>query len=318
MRQAGRSLPQYRKLRKKYDVLTICKTPELAAEVTLQPIEVLGVDAAILFADIMLPLLALGVDVRIVDAVGPVIQHPIRNARGLASLRSLEPDRDFAHVRETIRIILERIGHNVPLIGFAGAPFTLASYLIEGRPSRDFLKTKSLMYANPGAWEKLMKMLTQMTISYLGAQAQAGVHAIQLFDSWAGCLSPQDYAHYVLPYTRKIFTSLRRYHIPLIHFGTNTAGMLKVFSSVDCDVVGIDWRISLDEAWKTIGRRKAIQGNLDPAMLLSDFSLIRKKVDALFKMVGGRNGYIFNLGHGVLPETPLGNLKKLVAYVHAK
>lgn len=317
MRQAGRSLPAYRKLKEQYDILTICRTPELATQVSLMPVDTLGVDAAILFADIMLPLMAMGVDLQIVESVGPVIQTPIRTDRDIESLRRFDPETDFVFLGKTIGNLRDALSNKVPLIGFSGAPFTLASYLIEGKPTREFIKTKVLMYNHPRLWDNLMKKLTKATIQYLQYQIKSGVQALQIFDSWAGYLSREDYATYVLPHSQKIFTALRSSSVPLIHFGTGTAGFLDLFGSVDCDVVGVDWRISLDSA-RRILPGKALQGNLDPVVLLADFSVIKKKVNAIFKSIDDRTGYIFNLGHGVLPDTPLDTLIKLTDYVHSK
>lgn len=318
MRQAGRYLPEYRKLKEKHTILDIVRTPELAAKVSLQPIDVLGVDAAILFADIMIPLVGIGVDLDIVEHIGPVIKNPIRTNQDVKKLRKLQPDEDIPYLLDTITILKKELQTKVPLIGFSAAPFTLASYLIEGKPTRDFLQTKLFMYTNQKAWHALMKKLTDLIIVYLKSQVATGVNALQLFDSWVGALSENDYKTFVLPYSKQIFESLKSQKIPLIHFGTNTAGMLSSFAEVSCDVVSVDWRISIDKAWKEINYTKAIQGNLDPALLLSDFSIIRKQVDTIFSSLPKRDGYIFNLGHGVLQQTPVENLKRLTEYVHKK
>lgn len=316
MRQAGRYLPEYRKLKEHYTILDIVRTPELAAKVSLQPIDILGVDAAILFADIMIPLLGIGVDLDIVEHIGPVINHPIRTTEDVKKLRDLHPQEDIPYLLETIKILKKEL--KVPLIGFSAAPFTLASYLIEGKPTRDFLQTKLFMYTNQKGWHALMKKLTDIIIVYLKSQVATGVNALQLFDSWVGALSENDYQTFVLPYSKQIFESLKNEKVPLIHFGTNTAGMITTFSSVDCDVVSVDWRQPIHKAWKEIGYEKAIQGNLDPALLLSDFSVIKKQVDTIFLSLPKRDGYIFNLGHGVLQQTPVENLKLLTEYVHKK
>jgi len=319
MRQAGRSLPEYRALKEKYDVLTMCRTPELSAEVTLMPVRRLGVDAAILFADIMLPLIGMGVDLKIVEAVGPVIAAPVRDEKSVDALRALGDANAFDYLAKTIGILRKELPPEVPLIGFSGAPFTLASYLIEGKPSREFAETKRLMYGAPETWHALMQKLTDATVYYLTLQAKAGVQAIQVFDSWAGYLSKEDYVAFVLPYSRAIFAALKATNIPRIHFGTNTQVFLEDFASVDCEVVGVDSRIAVGVAWQRIGKNKAIQGNLDPTVLLCDFEVIKKKVDDIFAGIGGkRDGFIFNLGHGVLPQTPLENLIKLTEYVHGK
>lgn len=318
MRQAGRYLPEYRKLKEKHTILDIVRTPELAAKVSLQPIDILGVDAAILFADIMIPLVGIGVDLDIVEHIGPVIKNPIRTNQDVKKLRKLQPDEDIPYLLDTITILKKELQTKVPLIGFSAAPFTLASYLIEGKPTRDFLQTKLFMYTNQKAWHALMKKLTDLIIVYLKSQVATGVNALQLFDSWVGALSENDYKTFVLPYSKQIFESLKSEKMPLIHFGTNTAGMLSSFADVSCDVVSVDWRISIDKAWKEINYTKAIQGNLDPALLLSDFSIIRKQVDTIFSSLPKRDGYIFNLGHGVLQQTPVENLKRLTEYVHKK
>jgi uroporphyrinogen decarboxylase len=322
MRQAGRCLPEYRELKKRYDILTLCRTPELAMQVSLMPIKTFGVDAAILFADIMLPLIAMGVDLNIVEAVGPVIKNPIDNAGNIAALRDIDPA-DLAYLSKTISLVLGELHGTVPLIGFSGAPFTLASYLIEGKPSRDFVKTKIFMHSQPEVWAQLMEALTRNVVAYLNVQVAAGVQAVQLFDSWVGCLSAEDYAQFVLPYSRKIFSALAPAKIPRIHFGVNTTAFLEDFASVDCEVVGVDWRLPLATAWQKIGGAvgagaRAIQGNLDPVLLLGDFSIAKKKVDEIFASLDDRTGFIFNLGHGVLPETPYENLIKLTEHIHAK
>lgn len=317
MRQAGRCLPEYRVLKEHYDILTLARTPELATRVTLMPVHRFGVDAAILFADIMLPLIGMGVDLDIVESVGPVIADPIRNAKSVEKIRSLDPA-DFEYLRKTIVMIRTELAGKLPLIGFSGAPFTLASYLIEGKPSRNFIKTKQLMYGDRDVWNKLMEKLTDAVIDYLQLQLDAGVDAIQLFDSWVGCLSKEDYVEYVLPYTRRLFTAVSKRGIPRIHFGTNTAAFLEEFASVDCEVVGVDWRLPLEDAWERIGAGKAIQGNLDPVMLLGDFDIVKKKVDDIFSHLPRKQGFVFNLGHGVLPDTPYANLIKLTEYVHGK
>jgi uroporphyrinogen decarboxylase len=314
MRQAGRSLPGYRKLRETYDVLTLTKTPELAAQVSREPIEMLGVDAAILFADIMLLPIALGVDLKIVDSVGPVIAKPIDTAADVDALPPFDPARS-QFLGETIKILRSTL--SAPVIGFSGAPFTLASYLIEGKPTRQWIKTKRFMMEQPEAWNRLMKKLSDAIVAYLSMQIDAGAQAIQLFDSWVGSLSASDYRTYVLPHVQAIFSGLASKNVPRIHFGTDTGAMLKDFSNVDCEVVGVDWRIDLNNA-KTIIGNKAIQGNLDPIVLLGDEKSIKANVDRIFTSLPSRNGFIFNLGHGVNPETDDKKLKMLVEYVHGK
>ena len=314
MRQAGRSLPEYRAVREKHAFMEVCREPELCAEVTLQPVRRLGVDAAILFADIMTPLIGIGVELELVENVGPVIQHPIRGQRDLAQLRTLEPEQDVPFVMAAVRLVKQELGGTTPLIGFAGAPFTLASYLIEGKSSRNFTKTKALMYSEPKLWHDLMGRLSDITIAYLQAKASAGADALQLFDSWVGCLSPADYATYVQPYSQRIIGSLGK---PVIHFGTNTATLLPLMRADGASVIGADWRIGLDNAWKAIGPDIAIQGNLDPAVLLGPWKVIARQAGDILRAANGRPGHIFNLGHGIFPETPLDNLTRLVELVHA-
>jgi uroporphyrinogen decarboxylase len=323
MRQAGRSLPGYRALRKKYDVLTLTQTPELAAQVSMEPIDLLGVDAAILFADIMLLPIAMGIEVKIVESVGPVIDQPIDTPEKISRLKKFDP-KNVAFLQETIRILRGRLaeagkkrGSEIPLIGFSGAPFTLASYLIEGKPTRTWFATKRFMLEHPEAWDKLMSILSDGIVGYLRAQIQAGAQAVQLFDSWVGCLSPAEYRRYVLPHVRHIFSSLKKDGVPRIHFGTNTAGILKEFSDVDCEVIGVDWRISLSDAKKNVGK-KTLQGNLDPLLVLAPWATLKKTVDEMLAEIDPKKGYIFNLGHGVPPEADDKVLRKLVEYIHEK
>lgn len=287
------------------------------AQITLLPLEQLDVDAAIMFADIMLPLAALGVEFDLVEDTGPVLSDPIRSAGQIESMHRRPAAEAVPSVFEAIRIARKELNGSVPLIGFAGAPFTLAGYLIEGRPSRDLHTTRGFMLAEPASWRALMERLTDLTIDYLSEQAVAGVEAIQLFDSWVGTLSSEDYAQNVLPYTKRIFEGLSGFDIPRIHFGTGTAALLELMAAPDCDVVGVDWRVPLDVAWRRIGYDKAIQGNLDPSVLLGPAELVRERALDILRRAGGRPGHIFNLGHGVLPDTPLGNLKLLVETVHA-
>jgi uroporphyrinogen decarboxylase len=316
MRQAGRALPEYRAVRSRFSFMEICRRPELSAEVTLQPVHRLGVDAAILFADIMTPLIAIGVEVDLVEHVGPVVHRPVREPRDLAALRPLVPEQDVPFVLETVRLVKRELGEKVPLIGFAGAPFTLASYLIEGKSTRAFSQTKAMMYRAPELWHGLMERLAGITTTYLEAQIAAGVDAVQLFDSWVGCLSPRDYAAYVQPYTRQVLAALRRYNVPLIHFGTETATLLPLIKDDGGTVIGVDWRIPLDAAWEIIGPERAIQGNLDPAVLLGPWETVAEQAQDVLRRACGRPGHIFNLGHGILPETPVENLVRLVELVH--
>ena len=322
MRQAGRSLPAYRELRERYGLVEITRQPDLCAEVSLLPIRVLEVDAAIMFADIMLPLAGLGVRFELVEDVGPVVADPITAAAQVDAMTAIPARESLPAIMETIRILRRELAGVVPLIGFSGAPFTLASYLIEGRPSRDFSRTKAMMFANPGTWHKLMERLTAMIIDYLSEQVASGIQALQLFDSWVGALSPVDYRSYVAPYVARIFDATAGLGVPRIHFGTNTATLLEAMTTPDAakagpDVVGVDWRIPLDQAWGRIGYGKAIQGNLEPAALLAPPEVLVDRAVAVLQAAGGRPGHIFNLGHGVLPDSPLDNLKLLVDTVHA-
>ncbi len=313
MRQAGRSQPDYRALRERYSLLDLCRTPELCAQVTLLPVRQLGVDAAILFADITLPLLGLGVTFDLVEGVGPVIERPVRTQSDVDALRAFEPQRDVPFVLEAVRLIRREAA--VPLIGFAGAPFTLASYLIEGRGSRDLLITKRMMFETPALWTRLMERLTDATLTYLSAQVDAGVQAVQVFDSWIGAVAPRDYELAILPHMRRLFDGLRGLGVPAIHFGTGAAGLLRLMARAGGDVIGVDWRVRLGEAWAQIGET-GIQGNLDPAALLAPFEVAARVARDILADAGGRPGHIFNLGHGVLPETPQDRLKRLVEVVH--
>jgi uroporphyrinogen decarboxylase len=315
MRQAGRVLPEYRAMRQRWTLIEICRQPELCAEVTLQPMRRMPLDAAVMFADIMLPLVGVGIDLDLVDNVGPVIKHPIRDAAGVATLRPIEPEADVPFVLETVRLVKRELGPQRAVIGFAGGPFTLASYLIEGRPSREFALTKTLMYGAPELWHELMERLTSIMTSYLQAQVAAGVEALQLFDSWVGALSPQDYAEYVEPYSRRIFAALAPADVPMIHFGTNTAGLLDQMKGDGATIIGVDWRVPLDEAWARVGFDLGIQGNLDPAALLAPREVLEAKALDVLRRAGGRPGHIFNLGHGLLPSTPLDNVLRLVDFV---
>lgn len=316
MRQAGRILPEYRAVREHHTLVEICRQPELCADVTLQPVERLGVDAAILFSDIMTPLLGVGIDLQIVDGVGPVIAEPVRTRDDLARLRPLEPEADLPYVLESIRILVERLAGERPLIGFAGAPFTLAAYLVEGKPSRDFVRVKSMMFGAPDVWHALMERLTGITIRYLQAQAAAGANALQLFDSWIGALSPQDYAAFVQPYAQRIFAALAPLGIPCIHFGTGTATLLPLMKDDGAPIIGIDWHVPLDEAWRTVGYDKGVQGNLDPGVLFAPADYVRERVADVLRRADGRPGHIFNLGHGLHPQTPLDNVARTVELVH--
>ncbi len=316
MRQAGRYLQEYRDIRAKHDFLELCKTPELAAQVTLMPIERFDLDAAILFADIMLPLEGMGIDFDIVEGIGPIIENPVRTLADVQNLRVGNPHESVSYVLEAVKILRHELAGRVPLIGFSGAPFTLASYIIEGRPTKEFLLTKRLMLSEPAAWSALMEILTETVIQYLRAQVEAGAEAIQLFDSWVGALNPFDYFEYVLPHTTKIFEGLKELGVPRIHFGVVTSTLLELIKETGPDVVGVDWRIPLDRAWEAIGHERAIQGNLDPAALFAPQEEIRRRVEAILEQAENRPGHIFNLGHGILPNTPPENVQFLVDLVH--
>jgi uroporphyrinogen decarboxylase len=315
MRQAGRYMPEYRALRGRYAFLDLCKTPEAACEVTLQPVERLGVDAAILFADILLVLEPLGVGLEFARGDGPQIHRPVRSADDVSRLKALDVREAVGFVFETVRLVCRALGGRVPLIGFAGAPFTLASYLIEGGVSRDYVLTKRFMRAEREAWHGLMGLLAEITGDYLSGQIEAGAQAVQLFDSWVGTLSPADYREFVLPHSRAAIRRLPA-GVPVIHFGTGTATLLPLMREAGGDVIGLDWRVELAPAWACLGPGIAIQGNLDPAILLSDIGEIRRAAAAILDAVGGRPGHIFNLGHGVHQETPVDHARALVDAVH--
>lgn len=315
MRQAGRYDPEYRKIKEKHSLLDICARPELAAEVTLMPVRKLGVDAAILYSDIMNPVAPIGVPFDIVKDVGPVIDQPIRSARDVDRLRPLEPENDLPHVLETIRILKREL--TVPLIGFAGAPFTLASYMIEGRPSKTYRLTKALMHGDPATWFLLMDKLADMAATYLRAQIRAGASAVQLFDSWAGALAPHDYERYVLPAVKRIFAGLADLPQPKIYFpGVASGELLPLLSRLEADVIGLDWRVSIAEARRRLGHRHAVQGNLDPFVLSAPFEIIREQARRIIDEGIREPGYVFNLGHGLYPEASLDKLKALTEFVH--
>jgi uroporphyrinogen decarboxylase len=314
MRQAGRSLPEYRTLRERWSLVDIVAQPDLCAEVTLQPVRRLGVDAAVMFADIMLPLRGMGVEFELVENVGPVIAKPIESAADVERLVVPPGEAAAPQVISAVRQVVAQ--SPVPVIGFAGAPFTLASYLIEGRPSRDFSKVKAFMYSEPAVFDKLLSKLSATMAGYLTAQVAAGASAVQLFDSWVGALALEDYEARVLRHTRSIFDALQHLDIPRIHFGTGTAGLLESITSAGPDIVSLDWRLPLDVGWKRVGHDRGIQGNLEPAVLLGPPELVRERAQDVLRRAGGRPGHIFNLGHGVLPSTPLENLQLLIETVH--
>ncbi|MGH6689460.1 MAG: uroporphyrinogen decarboxylase [Gammaproteobacteria bacterium] len=315
MRQAGRYLPEYRALRSRYAFLELCRNPAAAAEVTLQPIERLGVDAAILFADILLIVEPLGVGLEFAKGEGPVIHRPVRTPRDVQALAPVDVENAVPFVFETVRQVTRALGGRVPLIGFAGAPFTVASYLVEGGPSRDYLHTKRLMYEAPDAWRRLMEILVDATARYLNGQIAAGADAVQLFDSWVGVLSPDDYRAFVLPHVRALIAALAP-GTPVIHFGTGTASLLPLMRQAGGDVIGLDWRVDLAAGWAAVGHDVGVQGNLDPAVLLGPPSLIRERVRAILDRAAGRPGHIFNLGHGVHQQTPVDHVRAMVDAVH--
>jgi uroporphyrinogen decarboxylase len=315
MRQAGRFMPEYRAIRSRMGFLELCKNPEAAAEVTLLPVEQLGVDAAILFADILLIVEPMGVGLEFARGEGPVIHRPVRSAADAARLAEVNPADSVPFVFETVRRVRAALGDRVPLIGFAGAPFTVASYLVEGGASRDYLWTKRFMYGDPEGWHRLLGLLARTIARYLASQVAAGAQAVQLFDSWVGCLAPDDYREYVLPHSRAVIQAIPP-EVPVIHFGTGTAGLLESFRSAGGHVLGLDWRVDLGAAWARVGHDVAIQGNLDPAALLGPPAEIRRRARNILARAEGRPGHIFNLGHGVLPETPVDHVRALVDAVH--
>jgi len=312
MRQAGRYQKAYRKLRERYALPEIVQNPEVCAEVTLLPVKALGVDAAILFADITTPLYGMGVDLSLVENKGPVIHNPVRDEKGVEALRPLVPEEAVPFVLETIRILKRELP--VPLIGFAGAPFTLASYLVEGGPSRRFLRVKALMYGEEALWHRLMEKLTEAMARYLRAQAEAGADLLQVFDSWVGALSPADYRRYVKPHMERLFQSLRPVGVPVIHFGVGTMGLLEDMKEAGGDVLGLDHHTPLPWARALLGATP-VQGNLDPAVLLAPKGVIRREVQRILKENGGKSGHIFNLGHGIVPETPEENVRYVVELI---
>ncbi|MEO7837067.1 MAG: uroporphyrinogen decarboxylase [Acidimicrobiales bacterium] len=314
MRQAGRSLPEYRAVRGTGNILEAIRQPDLAAEITLQPVRRYGVDAAILYSDIVVPVAAIGFGVEVVPGVGPVISAPFRGKGDLARLRPLEPENDTPYVLETVRAVVREL--DVPLIGFAGAPFTVASYLIEGSGTRTYSLTKALMWEDPATWDALVEALADLALSSLRSQVAAGASAVQLFDSWAGALSPDQYARFVLPATRRIFDGLADLGVPRIHFGVGTGELLGLMADAGADVVGVDWRVPLDSARRRVAPDKAIQGNLDPSVCLAPPDVVESEVAKVLR-AGGGTGHVFNLGHGVLPQTDPGVLQRVVDLVHA-
>lgn len=315
MRQAGRYLKEYRTLRKKYSFLEMCKNPELAAQVTLQPVEKFKLDAAIIFSDILIPLEPMGVEFEFAKGEGPVFHHPLREKKDMERLVLFEPEEEISFLTKTIQIVRKELEGKVPLIGFSGAPFTLASYIIEGGHSQNYVLTKSLMYQDRPTWEGLMEKISEVLIRYLNLQVRSGVQAIQMFDSWVGCLSPADYEDYVLPYSKKVLKNVSK-TVPLIHFATSNATLLELMKKAGGDVIGVDWRVNIGEAWVRLGYDVAVQGNLDPVILLGSVDLIEKNVKKILDTIGNRPGHIFNLGHGILPNTPPDHVAALVDMVH--
>jgi uroporphyrinogen decarboxylase len=315
MRQAGRYMAEYRAIRKQHSIIEICKTPALAAQVTIEAAEILKVDAAIIFADLLLPLEVMGLPFHFQAGEGPVIEKPVRSALDVANLRT-DHAADLGYVAESIRLVTRHFGAALPCIGFCGAPFTLASYMIEGGGSRHYVEAKKFMYREPRAWDELLQKLVSVLGEYTAEQVRAGADVVQVFDSWVGCLGVDDYRRYVLPRTTELIQSLKRTGVPVIYFGTDTATLLPAMQESGADVIGLDWRIPLDEGWQRLGNRGSVQGNLDPVALFSSQQEIRSRVKDILERAAGRPGHIFNLGHGILPETPVENVKALLEMVH--
>lgn len=315
MRQAGRYMAEYRAVRKHHSLVEICKTPSLAAQVTIEAAEILQVDAAIIFADLLLPLEVMGLPFRFEAGEGPVIEKPVRTASDVAALRT-DRAADLGYVADSIRLVTKHFGDKLPCIGFCGAPFTLASYMIEGGGSRHYINTKKLMYNHPQAWDELMDKLVTVLAEYTAEQVRGGADVVQVFDSWVGCLSVEDYRRYALPRTAQLVQKLKETGVPVIYFGTDSSTLLPSMQETQADVIGLDWRIPLDEGWKLLGDRGAVQGNLDPIALFASQQEIRTRVADIINRAGGRPGHIFNLGHGIVPETPVENVKALLHMVH--
>src|SRR5579864_5848564 len=314
MRQAGRYMKQYREIRAKASILEICKRPDLAAQVTLQPVEVLDVDAAIIFADLLLPVEPMGLKLKFVAGEGPVIDNPVRTSDDVDSL-SISSTDDLSYVGEAIRLVVQQLAGRVPVIGFVGAPFTLASYMIEGGPSKNFIRTKAMMYRDETLWRRLMGKLVDVLGPFGISQVAAGARAIQVFDSWVGALGPDDYVRYVAPYSRALIERIRTASVPVIHFGTGCSGYFRELHAAGGDVMSCDWRINIDQAWMDISYRSAIQGNLDPSVLFAPLPELKQRVHELLRRTGTRPGHIFNLGHGILPETPVDHVRAVVDFV---
>jgi uroporphyrinogen decarboxylase len=314
MRQAGRYMPEYRAVRKKHSLLEICKRPELAAEVTITAAEILQVDAAIIFADLLLPLEVMGLPFHFEAGEGPVIEKPVRTASDIAQLTTNRAA-ELGYVSEAVAIVAKHFAGRVPVLGFCGAPFTLASYMIEGGGSRHYLHTKKMMYNSPAEWDELMRKLVAVTSEYSAAQVRAGADVIQIFDSWVGCLSVEDYRRYVLPHVTRMVKELQKTSAPIIYFGTDSATLLPAMNETGAHVIGLDWRIPLDEGWSALKYRCAVQGNLDPVALFADWNELKSRAENILQLAAGRPGHVFNLGHGILPETPVENVKNLARFV---
>jgi len=314
MRQAGRYMKQYRDIRAQHGILELCKRPDLAAQITLQPVEILDVDAAIIFADLLLPVEPMGLKLRFAAGEGPIIDNPVRNSSDIDSLSISNTD-DLGYVGETIQLVSKALAGRVPVIGFVGAPFTMASYMIEGGPSRNFVRTKQMMYRDETLWRRLMGKLVDVLGAFGVLQVSAGARIIQVFDSWAGALGPDDYVRFVAPYSRALIERIRSAGVPVIHFGTGAAGFFRELHAAGGDVMGVDWRVNIDQAWMDISYRSAVQGNLDPAALFAPLPELRMRINELLRRTGSRPGHIFNLGHGILPETPVENVKACVEIV---
>jgi uroporphyrinogen decarboxylase len=314
MRQAGRYMPEYRAIRKTFSLIEICKKPEIAAQVTIEAAEILNVDAAIIFADLLLPLEVMGLPFHFAAGEGPKIEKPVRTAQDVAALRT-DSAADLGYVSEAVKLVCRHFGDKLPVIGFCGAPFTLASYMIEGGSSRNYIFTKTMMYSAPDAWSELMGKLVSVTAEYSAEQVRAGADTIQIFDSWVGCLSVEDYRRYVLPHATDLVKRLQKTGVPVIYFGTDSATLLPSMQETGADVIGLDWRIPLDAGWQSLGYKGGVQGNLDPVLLFADWKHLKASAEEILRRAGGRPGHIFNLGHGILPETPVENVKALCDFV---
>jgi len=314
MRQAGRYMPEYRTIRKSYSLIEICKKPEIAAQVTIEAAEILKVDAAIIFADLLLPLEVMGLPFHFAAGEGPKIERPVRTPEDIAALRT-DRAADLGYVSEAVKLVSKHFGDKLPIIGFCGAPFTLASYMIEGGSSRNYIFTKKMMYSAPEAWSELMGKLVAVTAEYSAEQVRAGADTIQIFDSWVGCLSVEDYRRYVLPHVTELVKRLQKTGVPIIYFGTDSATLLSSMKESGAEVIGLDWRIPLDTGWQSLKNRGAVQGNLDPVLLFADWEELKSRAEDILRRAAGRPGHIFNLGHGILPETPVDNVKALCDFI---